>query len=340
MIKKILLSTLLIILLIGAFLAWAIFGSGTSFSGKKYELYIPTGANFDEVLSTLDRDHVLKNASVFKWLAGRMEIPQKLKAGKYEIESGTSILQLTRMLHNGRQTPVNMVITKLRTKEDFARFAGKQLECDSAAILSYLDNTDSLKKYGLDSNTALTAVIPNTYTMYWNTTAPRLYKRLYGESQKFWTDERKQKASKLGLSETEVYTLASILEEETNKYDEMPTMASVYINRLRKGMRLSADPTVKYALRNFSIKRITFNHINSVAESPFNTYRHEGLPPGPICIPSQKTIDATLDALSTDYLFFCAKPDFSGYHNFTGDEQEHFKNAKAYQRALDSLMIK
>ena len=340
MIKKILLTTLVLLLLIAAWLARAIFGSGTSFQGQKYELYIPTGANFDQLMTILEKDNVVSHPWLFKWMARRVEIPEKLKAGKYEISRGTSLAQFTRTLHNGKQTPVNLVITKLRTKEDFARFAGRQLECDSTAVLSYFENSDSLRKFGLDTNTVFTAIIPNTYTLYWNTTAPRLFKRLYSESEKFWTDERKQKAAKLRLSPIQVYTLASILDEETNKYDEMPVMASVYINRLRKGMKLSADPTVKYALRNFSIKRITFNHIASCAESPYNTYKHEGLPPGPICIPSQKTIDAALSAPTTDFLFFCAKPDFSGYHNFASNEQDHLKNARAYQQALDSMMIK
>jgi len=340
MIKRILLSTLLLLIIIAAWLAWVAFGPGTAFSSSRYELYIHTGSNFEQVINTLEQDNVLTHPTLFKWMAQKMDIPEKLRAGRYEIKKGTPLMQLLRTLHNGSQTPVQMVITKLRTREDFARFAGRQLECDSTAILNFWNDNDSLKKFGLDSNTSMTVVIPNTYTLYWNISASRFFRRMLSESEKFWTPDRKQKAARLGMSEEQVYTLASILEEETNKYDEMPVMASVYINRLKKGMRLSADPTVKFALRNFAIKRITFGHISASAESPYNTYKHEGLPPGPICIPSVKTIDATLDAASTDYIFFCAKPDFSGYHNFASKEVDHLKNAHAYQRALDSLMIK
>jgi UPF0755 protein len=157
------------------------------------------------------------------------------------------------------------------------------------------------------------------------------------EHDRFWTVERKEKASRLGLTPVEVYTMASIIEEESTKKKDKPLIASVYVNRIEKGMTLSADPTLKYALRDFGLKRIRFKHIDAAGNSPFNTYRVKGLPPGPICTPSQETIDAVLDAPKTTYLFFCARPDFSGYHDFASDELQHMANARAYQRALDSL---
>ncbi|MFT3704592.1 MAG: endolytic transglycosylase MltG [Agriterribacter sp.] len=340
MVKKIVWIVVLAIIGTGLFFAWKVIGSNTKFESKKYNLYIKTGSNFDDVLETLRKDEVLHNPGIFSFLANKWDLPSKIKAGKYEIKKGESILSIVRMLRNGTQSPVNIVITKLRTKEDFARFAGKQLECDSTAIMEYFNNPDSLKANGLDSNTVMTAVIPDTYTFYWNTNASRLFHKIFTEGKKFWTEERLQKARKIGLSPQEVYTLSSIIEEETNKYDEMPLMASVYINRVNKGMRLGADPTVKYATRNFAAKRVTFKMIDDSAESPYNTYKNAGLPPGPICTPSVKTIDAVLNAASTDYLYFCAKADFSGYHAFAATSEEHLKNARAYQKALDSRNIK
>jgi UPF0755 protein len=240
------------------------------------------------------------------------------------------------MLRAGNQFPVNLVINKLRTKEDLAQKIGVNFEQDSAMIIQFLNNTDSLFKYNLDTNTVLTAVIPNTYTFTWNSTPSRIFKKLFSEQEKFWNTKRKASASALGLSVKEVYILASIVEEETNKLEDKGKMASVYINRMRAGMRLAADPTVKFALRNFGLKRIYFKHL--AYSSPYNTYLNSGLPPGPICTPSIKTIDAVLAAPETNYLFFVAKPDFSGYSNFASGYTQHLIYAKAYQNALDSVI--
>lgn len=340
MVKKIILAIILLVVVVTAFIAWKLAGPGTAFNDSRYFLYVSTGSSFDDVMQILQKDEILKSPGIFSMLARRLEVPARLKAGKYEIKKGASLLSVARMLRNGRQSPVNLVITKLRTKEDFARFAGNKLECDSMAIISWLNNPDSLQTIGVDTNTVTTLVIPNTYTFYWNITASRLMHRLHDEQKKFWTEERLQKAGNLALTPQQVYTLASIVDEETNKYDEMPLIASVYINRINKQMLLGADPTVKYALRNFAAKRVTKKMIDENAHSPYNTYRNAGLPPGPICTPAIKTIDAVLNAASTDYLYFCAKADFSGYHAFAATNAEHLKNARAYWKALDSLKIK
>lgn len=340
MIKKIILIILLIVFIAGGFLAWKIMGANTTFNEKRKFLYIRTGSGFVDLMKDIRTGDFIENPELFSVIARRLGLPEKIKAGKYEIPKGASILSIARMLRNGKQSPVNLVITKLRTKEDFARFAGKQLECDSLAIITYLNNIDSLKGNGLDSNTVMTAIIPNTYTFYWNTTASRMFQKLKNEGERFWTEERLQKARDMGLTPVEIYTMASIIEEETNKYDEMPLMASVYLNRVNKGMRLGADPTIKFAGRNFAAKRVTLKMIAETAESPYNTYRNYGLPPGPICTPSVKTLDAVLNAEKTNYLYFCAKADFSGYHAFAATDAEHLKNARAYQKALDSLKIK
>ena len=339
--KKTIWRILLVLIIIVAFLFYIANKSSTAFSDKSKYFYIPSdSANISFVVENLKSRNILKSTRLFNWLAEKTSFAEKIKPGRYKIQNGMSQVEVLRLLLSGNQEPVNLVINKFRTKEDFARFAGRQLECDSLEIIQFLQSADSLTRFGLDTNTAMTLIIPNTYTFFWNTSASKMFKKLQTENESFWNKERLDRASQLGMSVGEVYTLASIVEEETNKNDEKPVIASVYINRLNKGMNLGADPTVKFALRDFGLKRIRFKHIEAAAASPYNTYKHKGLPPGPICTPSIKTIDAVLNAEKTDYLFFCAKADFSGYHAFASNDKDHMENAKAFARAQDSLMIK
>lgn len=341
MIRKFFLATLLLLIVCAALAAWFAFGSTTKFEGKSQPVYIPSsGYSKLSVLKELEDKKVLASPAVFNILANMLGYWENIKPGKYVIEKGTSTMDLLRILKNGRQTPVKLVINKFRTREDLAGYIGKQMETDSTEILAFFNHPDSARILDLDTNTIVTTVIPNTYEMYWTTPAHKLIRRLFDERNKFWNNEREAKLKEIGLNKTEAYVLASIVEEETNKIDEKPIMASVYLNRLNKGMTLSADPTVKFALRNFGLKRITIPLIRESAASPYNTYMHKGLPPGPICTPSIKTIDAVLNAEQTDYLFFCARADFSGYHSFASNEADHFRNAREYQKALDSLRIK
>jgi UPF0755 protein len=290
-----------------------------------------------DVADRLISEGILTKAGMVESVATDATGSRRLKPGRYRIKKGMSQLRVLEMLIKGKQEPVRFVINKFRTKEDFARYAGRLLECDSAEVAHFLMSVDSMGRFGHDTLTAMSLVIPNTYEIYWNTDAGSLIRRMSVEHDRFWTVERKEKASRLGLTPVEVYTMASIIEEESTKKKDKPLIASVYVNRIEKGMTLSADPTLKYALRDFGLKRIRFKHIDAAGNSPFNTYRIKGLPPGPICTPSQETIDAVLDAPKTTYLFFCARPDFSGYHDFASDELQHMANARAYQRALDSL---
>ena len=289
------------------------------------------------VSDRLIAEGILSHTGMISRVATGANGDRRLKAGRYRISKGMSQLRVLEMLIKGRQEPVRFVVNKFRTKEDFARYAGRQLECDSADVAEFLMSPDSMRRFGLDTLTAMTLVIPNTYELYWNTDASGLMRRMSIERDRFWTPERRRAAERLGMSPEEVYAMASIIEEESNKIKDKPLIASVYINRIRKGMTLSADPTLKYALRDFGLKRIRFKHIEAAGDSPFNTYRMKGLPPGPICTPSPETIDAVLAAPETTFLFFCARPDFSGYHDFASDERAHMANARAYQRALDSL---
>ena len=339
MVKRILLVALTLIILGCIIVGWRFFMSNTAFSQKTKYLYIRTGhATKAEVLNSLQSDTLIDNPGSFEFLANRMDVWEKLRPGKYEVKKGTSLFDLARMLRNGRQSPVNLVITKLRTKEDLAGLIGRKFECDSASVLAYMNNTDTLKAYGLDSNTVMSTVFPNTYTYFWNSTPELIFKKLYAEREKFWTDERKKAASDRGLTPESAYTLASIVEEETNANDEKGNMASVYRNRVSKGMRLGADPTVKFALRDFSLKRIYEKH--TAVESPYNTYRVFGLPPGPICTPSIPTLEATINSPNTNYLYFVAKSDMSGKHQFTETYADHMKYAKEFHKALDSIFSK
>lgn len=337
--KKIALSILFICVFVGLFIGWRFFMSNTNFSEKSKFLYIRTGhANYEEVYRSLSDSNFIKNPSSFNFLANRMGVWNKLRPGKYEIKKGMSLFDIGKMLRNGRQSPVNLIITKLRTMEQLAGMVGRKFECDSLAMVKFMTDLDSLKKFGLDSHTVMTAVLPNTYTYLWNSTPSIIFSKLYAEYKKIWTPERKRLAQQHGLTPTTAYILASIIEEETTAKEDKGNMASVYMNRINKGIRLGADPTVKFALKDFSLKRIYEKH--TAVESPYNTYRNFGLPPGPICTPSLETIDEVINSPSTNYLFFVAKSDFSQRHVFTESYAEHLKYAKEYHKALDQLLQK
>lgn len=336
--KRIIKIILLVVLLGAAFFTWRIFGSNTFFEEKKKAFYIKTGSDFYDVERELGNEKIIDNTRSFRLMAKLTGYIDHVKPGKYVFEKGSSIYSVLKTLKAGKQTPVNFTITKLRTNQDLATKLSNSFESDPVAVAALFSNNDSLKQYDLDTNTAITIIIPNTYTFYWNTPIAKVIRRLQDEQKKFWNQERQSKATALGLNYRQVYTLASIVEEETNKDADKGKIASVYLNRIQKGMNLGADPTVKFALKDFGLKRIYQKHLQ--VESPYNTYRNAGLPPGPICTPSIKTIDAVLNAPATSYLYFVAKPELDGYSNFATTYDEHLKYAKAYQRALDTLYLK
>ncbi|MBX2888084.1 MAG: endolytic transglycosylase MltG [Ferruginibacter sp.] len=333
--KKWLLIIFLCITVAAGYTLWQILIRPLNPPDKGY-FYVPTNTKMPDLKSSLLNQQIVKNSfflnQVIKY--GKFKNP---RAGRYKISHSMSLMDLIKDLKRGNQTSIKLVITKLRTKEDLAGKIGRQFEADSLQVIHFLLNNDSLKKYETDTNTVMTLIIPNTYELYWNGSFSRILNRLKVEHDKFWTNERKEKATAHGLTIGEVYTMASIVEEETNILSDKPLIASVYINRLKKGMKLEADPTVKYASRNFGLTRILHGHLKF--PSPYNTYYKAGLPPGPICTPSQQTIDAVLNAPQTKYLFFVAKPDFSGYSNFAINYEEHKRFAKSYRQALDSLII-
>lgn len=330
-----------IVLLFALITGWIFLGPATGFSAPKEYLYIRSdAATKAAVLDSLKSKNLVSNTWAFNFLANRLNYWQSIKPGKYEVKKGTSLLTLVRSLRNGRQSPVDLVITKLRTKEDFARFAGARFEFDSTQMLSFLNNADSMQSFSADTASALWVVVPDTYTFFWNTTPSAVFRKLYSGSKRYWDDSRKKKAASIGLSPKEACILASIVEEETTNNREKDTIASVYLNRLKRGMPLQADPTLKFAVRNFALKRIAGPMLNVV--SPYNTYRNKGLPPGPICTPSKITVDAVLNAAQTPYLYFVANSHLNG-HLFSATFEEHVKKANAYRqedklrREADSL---
>lgn len=320
-----------------AYAGWNFFGPTVSAPEGKY-LFIHTGATYEDVKASIKEQHILSGTFFFDKAAMVLKYKDHVKPGRYEIKNNSSVLSLVRMLKSGNQSPVKFVINKLRTKEDLASKISNNFECDSAQVMAFLTNTDSLAEWHLDSNTVMAAVIPNTYDILWNSSFKKIFGKFKKAEEFFWNDTRLKKAAEKNLSPLQVYTLASIVEEETNKSEDKAPIASVYLNRYNAGQKLQADPTVKYAMRNFALKRIYESYLKF--ESPYNTYLHTGFPPGPICTPSTKTLDAVLDAPPTNYMYFVAKPELNGYSNFASTYAEHLIFAKAYQRALDSMWAK
>ena len=340
--QKLLLAALLLGILAGMGIAgWlysALFSPNVWVKGNGMDyVNIPTNSEFDDIKILLYSKGLIENRSSFEWLARQKGLDKNVKPGRYKVRNGMSNLQFVRMLSSGLQEPVKLVFNNIRTRSQLAGRISQQIEADSARIDSLLNDPGFLSRYGLSPNTSVSLFIPNTYEFWWNTSAEQFIEKMAQEHDKFWSDERKNKARTLGMSIPQVSTLASIIEQETNKNDEKARMAGVYINRMNLRWPLQADPTLKFALGDFSLRRIL--SIHKEIDSPYNTYKYPGLPPGPICIPSISSIDAVLNAEKNQYLFFCAREDMSGYHVFTASHEQHMQNAARYQRALNNLKI-
>ena len=339
MLKKILLviGVVLMVALVGAFWAYSIVFSDNVKLTKPTSIYIKTGTSYADLLNQLKDMDVLSSWSGFETLAGKMNLPNNIHPGHYIVTENLSNIDLIRKFRGAHQEPIKVTFNKHRTVEELAQTISQQIEADSATFVTLLKDRAYLKQFNLDTNTILAKFIPNTYELYWNTTAEKFTKKMLKAADDFWNDERMAKATLLNLSKLEVITLASIVEEESNKSDELARVAGVYLNRLKKGWHLQADPTVKFAAQDFTIKRILNKHLK--IDSPYNTYKVIGLPPGPICLPSTKTIDAVLNAEKHNYMYFCAREDFSGYHNFAQTLTEHNANARNYHKALNKRKI-
>ncbi len=304
---------------------------------KPAYLYVPTGSGYEELLTQLDSIGLLKNRQSFRMVARLRHLPGHLKPGRYAVPSGTSNYTLTGKLRSGQQEPVRLRFNNIRTLPQLAGRISAQLEADSAGLVEMLQDEELLARYGMTPATAICLFLPNTYECWWNTSDSALIERMYREYCSFWNEKRMDEAMSIPLSPQEVMTLASIVEEETNLPEEQPRVAGLYINRLRKGMKLQSDPTVKFALGDFGRKRMLYADLE--VNSPYNTYRFAGLPPGPIRMPSLRAIDAVLNYEHHNYLYMCAKEDFSGTHRFTASAAEHAANANRYHAALNQRKI-
>ncbi|MCD4697185.1 MAG: endolytic transglycosylase MltG [Bacteroidales bacterium] len=324
----------------GAYQLYVVIFKPNTWAGgeQKSVVYIPTGTSYDNLKNILYSRGIVVNRKTFEWLATRKNLANNVNPGKYLIPAGLNNNELINLLRSGQQSPVNLIINNIRTKGDLARKISSQVELDSIGIMALLNDSVFLQSLGVNTETALTIIIPNTYKVYWNIPANDLFERLYDEYKKFWTDERLTKANESGMTPGEVFIMASIIDKETNKNDEKATIAGVYKNRIKYNWRLQADPTVVFAWGDFSIRRVL--NIHKQIDSPYNTYIEYGLPPGPICVPSIASIDAVLNAEDHTYMFFCAKDDFSGYHAFSSTNAGHAINANKYRRALDERNIR
>ncbi|MBQ4280334.1 MAG: endolytic transglycosylase MltG [Rikenellaceae bacterium] len=331
----------LTIILLAAVLGIGVWGGLTVYNYKIRKavvqdggLYIPTGGTFDGMIDSLMARGLISNEGRLRRFAAIRDL-HDVRPGYYRLEKGMGYGELINRLLSGAQTPVRVTFNNVRTVDRLAGSVARYLEADSASFAAALTGDSLVRALGFTPQTFIAMFIPNTYELYWTTTPEAFAGRMRKEYDRFWNKHREERREELGLTRTEVMTLASIVYEETKKNDEMARVAGVYINRLRQGMPLQADPTVKFAVGDVTLRRILHKHLE--VNSPYNTYKYAGLPPGPICMPSIRAIDAVLSPEAHDYLYFCARDDFSGYHNFARTLAEHNRNAQAYARALDSL---
>lgn len=311
---------------------------GPNVTDKQEYLYIRTGSNFTNVLKTIKTEGIVKDTTSFVQVAYSEKYENRVKPGKYRLHDGMGNKKFIRMLALGEQEPVKLSFQNVRLKTTFAGMIGKKLEADSSSIIHLLDSAAYLKTFGFTPDNVYVMFMPNSYTMNWNGSAEKFFVRMNEEYQKFWTPERKEQAKAEGLTPIQVSILASIVDAEALHDNEMPTVAGLYINRLNRGMKLEADPTVIFAIKDFTIKRVL--NKDKIFNSSYNTYLNAGLPPGPIMMPSVNAVKAVLNYKKHDYIYMCAKEDFSGYHNFATNMADHLVNARKFHEALDQRNIK
>lgn len=321
---------------IAFFMLKSLFISGFDIKKTTY-LYIDNKKSYKELLRQLDDSAHIKGLWIFKSLSSATGYPSKMKEGRYAIKEGQGILRIFRNLRNGSQTPVKLTFNNIRTKQELTEKIGGQFMFGQQNLTSLLNDSALCRKLGFDANTIICMFIPDTYEYYWNIEPRDFLLRMNKNYERFWNESRKAKLSRVKLSPIEVMTLASIVEEECRFVDEYPMVAGLYLNRLRNNQPLQADPTVKFAVNDFTLRRILLEHLK--VNSPYNTYINKGLPPGPIRIPSAKAIDGVLNYTDHKYLYMCAKDDFSGRHNFAETFAEHHINAMKYQKALNERNI-
>lgn len=334
---NIIVATVAIMLLLAAISGLALLRGQKMSNSESVTLYLPTGSSYEAVVDSLDAHGCIGNHAIFNNMARLRHYRDNVKGGCYVIGAHNNVWNTLTKLYYGNQDPIHVTINKYRTKEQLCQYLDKKLELCADTLLAMLQNDSICAAYGHTTATIIGIFVQNTYDIYWNISPSKLLDRMKKESDRFWNNNRIDKCKALKLTPDEVITLASIVEEETNKNDEKELIASVYLNRLRKGMLLQADPTLKFAAGDFTLRRILNKHMES--NNPYNTYRFPGLPPGPICIPGPKSIDAVLANRKTEYLYFCAKADFSGYHAFATSLAQHNANAAAFHAELNKRKI-
>jgi len=338
--KRLILTIFYIVLFAGFVLTialWAIVLRQNVKAGELVRIFVPAGSDFSALVDTLENAGILRSRNSFVITSQLKSFGRSVKPGSYVIEPGMSNNNMVNLLRSGRQSPVNVTFNNIRTLDELAGRVGGQIEADSASLSAFFADESNYADDGFDVRTLISVFIPDTYQLYWSEDARGFYRRMLREYRDYWTDERKALAEEQGLSPMEVSILASIVDEEASREDEKPRIAGVYINRLRQGMPLQADPTVKYAMSDFSLRRILNKHLE--IDSPYNTYMYPGLPPGPIRCPSRSGIEAVLKAERHEYLFFVARFDGTGYHHFSRTLAEHNRYAASYRRELNRRRI-
>ena len=340
--KQIIISLLFILILgtgITAYLTYRmIYKPNVWLNGEpSVAINIKTGSTWEEVKEILYKNGTIVHRPSFERLAQIMKYPDHIKPGHYLIKEGMSNREIITKLRARQQDPVKLIFNNIRIKEELAGHIAEQIEADSVSLLKLLNDKEYLKKLGFTPDNIMSMFIPNTYEVYWDISPEKFMERMNKEYKAFWNEKRRARLAEIRLTELQAITLASIVEKETNQNDEKPDVAGVYMNRLRDGWLLQADPTLVYALGDFSIKRVL--NVYKTINSPYNTYMYLGLPPGPICLPSISSIDAVLNYRQHNYMYFCAREDFSGYHNFAVTLDQHLLNAAKYQQALDKQGI-
>lgn len=325
------------LLLIVSFFTWVFFLPNVNTGTDETYLYVYDNTEMNQLVDSMVVNKYISSSFSFGLTAKVLGF-KKVHPGRYELKDGMNNFQLVRMLRSGRQKPLKLTFNNIRTKQQLAGRLSKLIMADSLSIINCLNDSAYLASFGFTSQTSISNFIPDTYEVFWNLTAKEVFEKMNKEYLKFWNDDRKAKAAAIPLTPSEVATLASIVEEETNKSDERPSVAGLYINRLKSNMPLQADPTLKFAVGDFGIKRLKLEHILFI--SPYNTYRNKGLPPGPIRVSTKDGMDAVLNYTKHNYVYMCARETFDGYHNFAVTYAQHQANARKYQKALDARNIK
>jgi UPF0755 protein len=304
---------------------------------QKGFVYVKTTDSFQDVVQQLVNRQMLTNKESFVWMAEFLDYDKKVRPGRYAVKNGMNNKDLVLLLRSGKQEPLRITFKSIRSRFELAGKVGELLEADSTGLLNIMSSTSFEEKFGLDAENALSVILPDTYEFYWNTTNEAFIEKIGKFYLDFWTEERKSKAKAIGLTPAQASVMASIVQQESARKEEWPIIAGVYMNRFNKGMKLQADPTVVYAVGDFTIRRVRSNHL--AVNSPYNTYMYKGLPPGPIYLASKQCIDAVLEYQRHNYIYFCARPDGSGLHDFANTYDEHLRNARNYQRRLNERGI-